>query len=96
MAVHSGQRDHPVRVHQSGVRSDHRVLIADRHAGRYAAQVRVAAVLDRLLQQSVHRLSLDRHSTGFYRNDCVHRGGAERAQIDGLRSRRASGTYQEG
>lgn len=49
MAVHSWQRDHAVPVHQFGVRADHRVLVADRHAGRDSAQVRLAAVLHCLL-----------------------------------------------
>lgn len=92
MDLAAGQCRHAVRLHRIGVCVDHRMFIVDRHAGRHAAKIRVAVVLHRLLPQSVHDLSLDRHDAGVHWHRDFHR--TDTAQAIGGRTK-ASHRCQE-
>lgn len=72
LALAACQLSHAIRLHWLGVRSHYRMFVINCHAGRHFAQIRFAAIFHRLLQQSVHHLSLDRYDTSLYRHHHFH------------------------
>ena len=79
----AAQHPHTVRLHCGSVQDDGRGRLAGDDAHHLAAQVCVAAALDRLLPQPVHTAPLAGHRACFWRHPCLLPLAAPRTNKDG-------------
>lgn len=68
-----------IRVHPRRVHPDHRVHLADGHAGGDAPEVPQPHLLHPLLPQPLHRLALGGHRRGLPGHAALHGGVGQRA-----------------